>query len=81
MGLTASSSWFVFTVALAFAKLDFINFLASLFGPDFIWTLEFGIDTVGHQNMPSVNSVFATGFLALLSDWDSDCLSLSDCES
>ena len=84
MELTATSAWVVIAFDLALAGLGWTNCLAGRLRPGFGFTVEFGNDTVGRQNMPSVNSVFDTFFSLSLSDCDllfSDCLSLSDGDS
>ena len=59
------------TFELSLAKLGLTYFLADLFGPGLFLTVEFGIDSVGRQRMPSVNSVLATGFSPSISEFSS----------
>ena len=66
---------------MALAILGWTNWLADRCLCGLVFTVEFGMDTVGQKNMPSVNSVFDTCPSLSLSDCDSDFLSLSDCDS
>ena len=54
-GLTATSAWVVVASELALAGLGLTNCLAARLRPGFVFTVEFGNDTLGRQNMPSVN--------------------------